>query len=148
MTVVQWRHWRTPTAGRPACQQTYNVGENEICWNCMLTLATGAIQWEVVQPYTAVVSKLESCSRVVLPQALAARRNRGGRENYDNYLPGLASQSRPDPGHMHYQHPAVGKWAFLSALVSSSSINNYELSSSCQLYTLHYYVWADPTVVN
>ena len=36
-------------------------------------------------------------------------RRRGGRENYDNYLPGLASQSRPDPGHMHYQHPAVGK---------------------------------------
>ena len=39
----------------------------------------------------------------------AARNRGGGRENYDNYLPGLASQSRPDPGHMHYQHPAVGK---------------------------------------
>ena len=63
----------------------------------MLTLATAT---SVCSLHTAVVSKLESCSRVVLPQAAGAAAARGGGEqrgggkNYDNYLSGLASQSR------------------------------------------------------
>ena len=64
----------------------------------MLTLATAT---SVCSLHTAVVSKLESCSRVVLPQAAGAAaaargggEQRGGGKNYDNYLSGLASQSR------------------------------------------------------
>ena len=82
---------------------------------------------------------------MVLPQALAARRNRGGgRENYDNYLPGLASQSRPDPGHMHYTSTQLWEnelscllWYLHLALIITSLVHRASF--------IHYTIMYEPT---